>query len=167
MRASMATWRTSSFDSGMKVSLGSGQLLRLLQLRARARAGHNIVRLGTYATCRLAAQPAHQRLGVRPAHRLQRAGEDKGFAGEWTISDSLDRLRLDAHREKLLDQRGARALEVQMHLARHARTDALDPLQVLLAGVAQPFDCSEVGREELRGRLPDLGNPEREKEMPE
>ena len=54
-----------------------------------------------------------------------------------------------------------------MDLIRHVRTDALDAAKVVLAGMAQPVDGAEITREQLRGRLPDLGYPERIEEPPQ
>src|SRR3989442_1195115 len=161
MRASMATWRTSSFDSGTGFSLGSGRLLTRpgsdQHDRAKARAGE----AGGVPT-----HLAHHRLRVRAAHRLQRAGEHEGFAGEWSIAENLGFRGLDARREELLDERSARTLKVHVDLTRHARADSLDPAQILFGGALQLLDGSEIRRQHRGGRLADLGNAKRVQEMP-
>src|SRR2546422_5935386 len=143
------------------------QFLCLLQLRAGARSGHNIVRFGAHASGGLPTQLAHHRLRVRAAHRLQRAGEHEGFAGEWSIAEKLGFRGLDARREELLDERSARTLKVHVYLTRHARADSLDPAQILFGGALQLLDGSEIRRQQRGGRLADLGNAKRVQEMPQ
>src|SRR5438309_9500429 len=50
------------------------QLLRLLELRTGARPCDHVVGLCAHAADRLAAELAHDALGIRAAHRLERAG---------------------------------------------------------------------------------------------
>src|SRR5207245_7477679 len=101
------------------------------------------------------------------AHRLQRAGEHEGFAGEWSIAENLGFRGLDARREELLDEPSARTLEVHVDLTRHARADSLDPAQILFGGALQLLDGSEIRRQHRGGRLADLGNAKRVQEMPQ
>src|SRR5438445_5162788 len=100
------------------------QLLRLLQLRARARTGNHVVRLRAHAPDGLAPELPDERLGVGPAHELEGAGEDKRLASERTVAGGLDGLRSDPHGEELLHQLTAGTLEVGLHLVGHVRPDA-------------------------------------------
>src|SRR5438309_4480091 len=129
------------------------QLLRLLQLRARARTGNHVVRLRAHAPDGLAPELPDERLGVGPAHELEGAGEDKRLASERTVAGGLDGLRSDPHGEELLHQLTAGTLEVGLHLVGHVRPDALDTTKGILTPSAPPPDASEIPRQAPPGRL--------------
>src|SRR5262249_20016718 len=116
------------------------QLLCLLELRSRPGPRHHVVGPGPDPARRLAAKRAHQRLSVRPAHRLEGAGEDEGLAVEWTVADRIDDLRPDTHIDQLHHELRALALEVAKDLAGHVGADALDLTQVLRACGTQPVE---------------------------
>src|SRR5712691_11623933 len=105
-----ASWilrTTSLFASDISLLLDEGhkarfvqdlhlQLLRLVELRSRARPCDHVVGLRAHARGRLPPELAHQRLRIRPAHRLNGPGEDKGPACERPLARRLHRLRLHA-----------------------------------------------------------------------
>src|SRR5207249_9164806 len=72
------------------------EFLCFFELRAGARPRDDVIRLRAHAPRGLAAQLAHERLGVGTADRLQRPREHERLAAERTVTDRLDSLRLDA-----------------------------------------------------------------------
>ena len=89
----------SGADQGQPVVLADHldlQVLGLLQLRAGTGAGDHQVGLFRDRPGHLGAERLGPRLGLRPAHPFQRAGEHHGLAGDRRIDISrrLDRLDL-------------------------------------------------------------------------
>src|SRR5258708_28277005 len=137
------------------------QLVCLLELRPGARPRDYVIGLRAHARRGLTAEPAYQRLGLGPAHPVHGPGEHERLARQRPIARRVRRLRLHAGGDQAPHQLSPLPLEVLLHLARHARADALDRVQLRGRRGPQLFDAAELHGQQVGRRLAHLRDAKR------
>src|SRR5262245_55315668 len=145
------------------------ELLGLRELRARVRARDEDARLRGDRVDDAAAALLDFRAGVLARDPFERAGEHEAQTRQWAALDRRrECFRLQAELEHRVDRAAiARVGEERGDRARHLRAHAVDLLERRLVGRAQRRQRAEAAREQLRRRLADFGDAERDEEAVE